>query len=159
MRKVTTTALSRDPGILYAAALERIREAESPLGSQSWALGVYVSGLAVETLLQAFALRIGAPHDVGHDLGRWLQKCPAALIDAASDTARGEWSRLTTVWRNDMRYWSADALLGHIRGLGGHRRIKTGHDPRTSILKANAHQILDAARTIHYKGLSLWPSL
>jgi HEPN domain-containing protein len=148
--------LSQRPEILYAASLERIEEAELLMDAQAWGLAMYVAGLSVETLLQAFAMRDGAAHDARHDLRAWLGKCPARVIDVINDTAGAEWSRLNTAWTNSLRYLSISGVLGHLRSRKLTQRIKLGKAGSDKAVEVNARRLLEAARIVHGKGIALW---
>lgn len=87
-----------------------------------------------------------------------MDKCPRSVVDAIRLAAALEWSVLTTAWRNEIRYWSEDALHSHFRSLTWSRRLRTGRDPRGTVLKARSGELVDAARTIHNKGNVLWAS-
>ena len=97
------------PEVLLGVSLERIEEAEWLLKRGSWALAMYVAGLSVEALLQAFALGRGQRHDARHNLDLWLSKGPATLSDAIRSAASQEWSTLRSLWDNDLRYLSFSA--------------------------------------------------
>jgi hypothetical protein len=109
--------------------------------------------LAVEALLQAYAIRQGARFDARHDLATWLSKSPLALQDAIYQRARPEWNRLTVVWSNRLRYLSVDGLRAHLRERGL-LRIKPS---QADALKANCDAFLKAVGEVHGKGMVLWP--
>lgn len=139
-------SLSHDFRVLYAASAERMVAAELLFVGRHWALSMYVSGLAVETLLQAYALKDGAVHDAGHDLKRWLTKCPDAIISGITVRTRDQWSVLSTLWSNELRYLSNDGLLGRIRAKEWDRGVR---GDREAVLKAISKRCLDSARAIH----------
>src|SRR5262249_33609752 len=141
--------------VLHQASLERILEAGILYERDAWALSIYVAGLAVESLLQAFALRTGAAHDAGHDLSQWLKKCPTPVINSLRNQAT-EWNCLTTTWSNNIRYLSRDGLLGHLRERKLMVRIKLGRRGPHGAIKVTASRVLEAARTIHGKGAAIW---
>lgn len=148
--------LSCRPEVLYAASFERLAGAEVLLEARAWGLSMYVSGLAVETLLQAFACRAGAGRDAHHDLRAWLKRCPANVFDLISLRASAEWSLLNAAWSNSLRYLSRGGVLGYLGSRRLNVGIKTGKGGRDVVLKVNAHRLLDAARTVHGKEISLW---
>lgn len=150
--------VSQNPEVLYAASLERIGEAQTLYEEEAWVLSMYVSGLAIECLLQAFAFRDGATHDARHDLRAWLRKCPGAVIDVISKNAGDEWSRLNSVWSNEIRFYSASGLLRYLRNRKLNRGIKTGSEGPAGIVKVNASRLIGDARKVHGKGISLWHS-
>lgn len=153
--RVARPSLSRDAGALYAASLERIEDAEVLLDNGRWVLSMYVAGLAVEAILQAFALRSGEPGDARHDLRDWLKKCPPRLVDAVG-AAPAEWSRLSIAWNNSLRYLPEYAVLGHLRSHRLGKGIKLGKEGAEAVLKVNAKRLVDAARLVHGKGLAVW---
>ena len=79
---VNIAELTHNPIVLYQASIERMSEAHSAMRSENWAVGMYLSGLAVECVLQAIALFYDASYDAQHDLSRWLSKCPTGLQDS-----------------------------------------------------------------------------
>ena len=118
-----------------------------------YVLASYLSGLAVESILQALALRGGAAHDAKHSLSKWLSKCPSAANDALKGSA--EWNLLVAVWDNGMRYLSFDALLGYLRDKDAVRGRKGGVE---SIVRSATRALVDAAEAVHKKGLAEWLS-
>lgn len=153
-RNTGDAPLSQRPMVLHAASIERIEEAASLLEQKSWALSMYVAGLAVESLLQAFVHRGDSVHDAHHDLRRWLDKCPISVVDLIKLNAGREWSTLCAVWDNSLRYLSEDGLFGYLRKAELNRGLK---GDRESILRTNASRCLAAARVIHNKGIVKWP--
>jgi len=130
-----------------------MRDAEHLYDLSDWVMSMYVSGLAVETLLQAHALRKGASHDARHDLRAWLDKCPAPVVSAVKGRASAEWSQLNVLWSNELRYLSVRGLLGLLREKGQGQRISGGP---SAIIKVCARRCLVAADVVHKKGVALW---
>lgn len=145
--------ISSQPRVLHAASVERITEADEVLENGRYALSMYLSGLAVECILQAIAIRDGAAHDAKHDLIKWLMKCPEKLKDAIRARAADDWSTVNTTWSNRLRYMSESGALGYLRNKGLVRRIKGGHE---SILKVNAKRLLASAQAVRRKGMIIW---
>jgi hypothetical protein len=141
--------------VLYAASIERIEEAQILFDRGSWAMSIYLAGLAVEAILQAFAHRGGSPHTARHDLGRWLDLCPSRLVDLIKGNARDEWSLLSSVWDNTLRYLPEEGLVAHLKASDVGRRLKGG---RKAMARTIACRFLDAARAVHNKGLQIWPA-
>ncbi len=67
--------LAHKPKVLYHASLERIDEARKAHDSGDHVLAMYLSGLAVECILQAVAFLDKPIHDARHDLKKWLNRC------------------------------------------------------------------------------------
>jgi hypothetical protein len=145
--------LSHQPVVLFHASLERLSESRRAFESHDYALAMYLSGVAVECILQAIALRSGSPHDARHDLPKWLGKCPASL----QDSIKGEvaWSRLVGLWDNGLRYLSVQGLLGYLRQRQATRKISGGPN---SIIRENARRLVNSADIIHQKGVAQWVS-
>lgn len=155
-RRKVQRPLSQRPDVLYAASLERIEEARVLFEAEAWGLSMYVSGLAVEALLQAFAARDGARHDAYHDLRAWLRKCPERVIDVINRSANAEWSRLNTAWTNSLRYLSRSGVLAHLRSHNLTVGVALGKAGPERAVEINAERLLVAARVVHGKGISLW---
>lgn len=149
-------ALSRRPEVLFEASLERREEAAGLFEQGRLVLSMYVSGVAVEAILQALALSGGARHDAHHDLDLWLAKSSAEVADAIKDHAATEWSLILGLWSNDLRYLSFEGLLGRLRMTRMNRGIKLGKDGPRAIVWENARRCVQAALTVHAKGLELW---
>lgn len=146
-------ALTKRPEVLYQASLEHISALDELRRNGQWVLAIYVAGLAVECILQAIALHTGSPDDVKHDLRKWLARCPDRFQAAIQGQIPEQWSFLSLVWVNRLRYLSHEGLLGHLRALQLNRGIK---GPGESILKSNADRVIAAARDIHGKGAVTW---
>ncbi len=149
---------SHQPDTLYRASLERMQAAWKLIGANQhdWAVveAMYLAGLAIEALLQAFALKYGAKHDARHDLLHWLSKCPDSLQQSLNQPIiRDAVSTVTAEWRNAMRYWDYDALLGHARKQARWRGIK-GDDPQR--VRSFVMTFLENADRLHQKGTTLW---
>ena len=145
--------LSHKPNVLFLASIERIAAARRMIDQNphDYVLASYLSGLAVESILQAITLHGGATHDAKHTLSRWLSKCPAALHDALKGSA--EWNRVVALWDNGMRYLSFDGLLGYFRDKGYVHGKKGGVE---SIVRHVTRRLVDAAEVVHKKGIAVW---
>lgn len=147
--------LSYRPNVLYLASIERMAAARRMIDQKAYdyVLASYLSGLAVESILQALALRGGAAHDAKHSLSKWLSKCPPAMHEALKGSA--EWNLLVALWDNGMRYLSFDALLGYLREKDAVHGRKGGVE---SIVRSATKALVDAAESVHKKGLAVWVS-
>lgn len=150
--KQAGATISLRPEVLYPASVERITEADNVLERHP-ALSMYLSGLAVECVLQAIAIRGGAAHDAKHDLIKWLKKCPEKLKVAINARVAVEWSTINTTWNNRLRYLSESGVLGYLRRKGLSKKIKGGPE---SIIKENAKRLLASAQAVHKKGMIIW---
>ena len=147
--------LSHRPNVLYLASIERMTAARRMIDDKprDYVLASYLAGLAVESILQALALRGGAAHDARHSLSNWLSKCPSSLHEALKGSA--DWNLLVARWDNGIRYLSFDGLLGYFRNKGYVHGKKGGVE---SIVRAVTKDLVDAAEFIHNKGLAVWVS-
>lgn len=134
--------------------MDRMAEAWLCHSHARYVCAVYLGGLAVECILQAHAIRLGSARDARHDLHLWLSQCPAKLQRAmTNESVRRAWSQTFAVWRNQLRYYSEDAMLGYLRqkqltrGLRGHRR---------SVLRTATANLLTAFDLVQKKGLASW---
>jgi HEPN domain-containing protein len=138
--------LSHKPEVLYQASLERMEEAQAALDRCRYVLAIYLSGLAVECVLQAIVLREHPQHDSKHNLAKWLSRCRPSLQDAVKASGiRESWALLIAVWRNELRYYSEAGLLGHLRRIDRARGISGGSE---AILRVNAQRLLEAASVV-----------
>lgn len=146
--------LMHNPRGLYEASLDRLAEARKALNGGDYALCMYLSGLAVECILQAIVFLDRPSHDARHDLTKWLRQARASLQDAikAQDT-RAEWDRLLVTWRNGLRYLSQSGLLGFLRKLDLDRGISGTSD---DIMRINATRLVSASERVHRKGVAAW---
>ena len=146
-------ALSHKPQVLYRASVERIAGARRAFADKDYPLSMYLSGLAVECILQAVALRHGAAHDARHSLLNWLVKCPAKLQDAIKGKNVDDWNKVVSSWDNGIRYLSRDGLIGYLRERGFAIGIAGGAE---SVLRKNARTLLDSATAVHRRGADQW---
>jgi len=147
---VNLKTLTHDPRVLYRSSIERNMGAHLAIQSEDWALGMYLSGLAVECVLQAIALSSDSTYDARHELNKWLSKCPAGLQNTLkSAPMRAHWSLVVTRWDNRLRYLSEDGVLGFLRTAGA-----TGD--RSKILRQSGDELLKSADLVHKKGIAAW---
>jgi hypothetical protein len=143
------------PVVLYHASTERRDAAQAAYDRKDWVLAMYLGGLAVESILQAIALLDDPTHDAKHDLPKWLARCRTSLQKAIKGpAARDDWSLIVRVWRNDLRYLSREGMLGYVRQFQDLvRGIRGGPD---AIMRSVADRVLQAATTVHSKGVVAW---
>ena len=145
--------LSYRPNVLYLASIERIVTARRLVDDEprDYVVAAYLVGLAVETILQAMALRHGAAADAKHDLSKWLSKCPESLIQDLKGSY--EWSYATAVWNNGLRYLSFKALVGHLREKKVVQGRKGGVE---SIVRGAVKSLVSCAGVVHERGMLRW---
>ena len=157
-----------DANDYYRAALERMRQARLLYQSgDSFAMAMYVAGLAVECILRAFRWRKDATFDGRHDLLRLFKESGILRLDEELLESKGvdpiqlrttvvafraAMNTVVLLWANDYRFASERQLRGRLINMGLHEGKKG--DP----LKANALSLLNAAQKIVDEGVVLWTS-
>lgn len=128
------------PEHYFQTALERMRQAQylHDEGS-SFALAIYVGGVAVECMLRAYKGRRDPMFDEKHHLLRLFaasgmlrvnrDKLRAkgwtdAQIDGHLQTLRAAVNEVFRLWSNNYRFASEARLRAHLKQLTGYRRIK-----------------------------------
>jgi hypothetical protein len=156
------------PEHYYQAAQERMNQAWILYGheeGESYALAMYVGGLAVECMLRAFKARSDRVFDERYQLldlfkaSGMLDVDPDPLRSAGlSDTeadgyTRGLRSAVNNVWllrKNELRYASEERMRAELKSNRLDRKI------RGDYLKANTLKLLDSAQTLIDKGAFQW---
>lgn len=152
----------------YRASLERMRQARAIYQSgSSFALAMYVGGLAVECLLRAYRWAANPSFEGRHDLADLLHASELLKVDEAhmklkratddeltksARQVRSAVQELVSLWHNNLRFASEDSAKAHLRRIGRHRGVKG--DP----VKKSALDLLEAAQTIIDRGAALWTS-
>lgn len=149
----------------YQAALERIRQARALYErGDSYALSMYVAGVAVECLLRAFNLRKDVVVDERHDLLHLLNNCgimdvihQSSIEKRLSDRPQQDAMRMkytvsqvAVLWANDFRYAANDRLRSHMASL------KLGFRIKGDLLKGICLKSLDAAEQAVEIGAKRW---
>lgn len=152
----------------FRASVERMRQARQiQTSGESYALGMYCAGLAVECMLRAFRWSKDASFEGRHDLKDLLkasnllrldeehmrrQKVPDDAIAEYSMRLRAAMNEVVALWHNNLRFASEAALRAHLR------KIDRLHAIRGNPLKKNAADLLNAAQTVIDRGVALWTS-
>jgi len=136
-------------------------------GGRSYALTMYVSGLAVECILRAFRWR-KEPHFSGrHDLTELFKS--SGLLEIEEDGMRRKgfseqaiqeqgfrlkaaMNSIVKLWVNNLRFASEARLRSHLVAMGAQK------GKRGDLSKACALELLNAAKAIVDKGVALWIS-
>ncbi len=154
------------PEHYFQTATQRIRQAHYLFREgSSFALAMYVGGVAVECLLRAFKGRRDPTFDEKHDLLRLFaasgilrvdrEKLRAknwteAQIKAHLNGLRAAVNDVFRLWANNYRFASEERLRSHLKKLTGYRRIKGDY------LKQQSQQFLNAAQKFVDKGALQW---
>jgi hypothetical protein len=131
----------------------------------SFALAIYVGGLAVECLLRAFKGRRDPAFDEKHDLLRLFAASGMLRIDRDKLRAK-HWTdeqidshlrtlqlavnEIVKLWANNYRFASEERLRSHLKKITGYRKIKGDY------LKEQARQFLNSAQRFIDKGVLQW---
>ena len=154
------------PEHYYQTAIERMRQAQHLYREgASFALAIYVGGVAVECLLRAFKGRRDSTFDERHDLQRLFAASGLLRVDRAKLQAK-RWTdaqidehlktlevaanEIHRLWGNNYRFASEERLRAHVKKLLGPRRIEG------DFLKEQARQFLNSAQMFIDKGVLQW---
>ena len=166
------------PEHYYDVRLERSRQASDVYEEgASFALSMYVSGLAVESMLRALALRknpaISEQSEAlrmfkGHDINLWFNASALGDADPESLETRGlsevsaeaqfvkiraAINDVCLLWSNLHRFASEDVMRKQLKRMRHDRGIQG------SFLKENARRLLSASQFIITAGDQRWKSL
>jgi hypothetical protein len=128
------------PEHYFQTAAQRMRQAQRLYQEgSSFALAIYVGGVAVECLLRAFKGRRDPTFDDRHDLLRlfaasgmlrvdrdklrengWTE----ARIDEHLKTLRVAVNEIFRLWANNYRFASEERLRSHLKQITGYQRTK-----------------------------------
>lgn len=153
------------PEHYYRAALERMTQAHLLYREQSsYALCMYVAGLAVECMLRAFKGKRDEPFDEKHDVRILLHSSGILMIEPPgfarlSDEEKVRIHReiqvavedVHVLWSNDYRFAADDRLRSHLRKSLALRRVARG-----DILKSAARRLVDVSQKLVDRGIYLW---
>lgn len=150
----------------FEAGLERMTEARKIYREgSSYALAIYIAGLAVECLLRGFRWQKQKTFEGRHDLEELFKASELLLRDegelrsggASEEAIRHSAARLRSalnvvavLWHNNLRFASEAKLKSHLHRLGMLKKVKGNP------LKKNALDVLEAAQTIINRGTLLW---
>jgi hypothetical protein len=154
------------PEHYFQTATQRMRQAHHlhDEGS-SFALAIYVGGVAVECLLRAFKGRRDPAFEERHDLLRLFAASGMLHADSEKLRAKG-WTddqidshrrvlqaavnEIVRVWNNNYRFASEDRLRSHLKQVTGYQRIKGDY------LREISRRFLSSAQEFMNKGVVLW---
>jgi hypothetical protein len=154
------------PDHYFQTATQRMRQAQHLYNEGfSFALAIYVGGLAVECLLRAFKGRRDPTFDEKHHLlnlfaaSGMLRVDSKKLrakdwtdeqIDAHLRTLRVAVNEIFRLWANNYRFASEERLRSHFKEITGYQSIKGDY------LKEQARRFLNSAQRFIDKGVVLW---
>jgi hypothetical protein len=154
------------PEHYFQTATQRMRQAQHLYQEgASFALAIYVGGVAVECLLRAFKGRRNPTFDERHDLLKLFAASGMLQVDRDKlranqwtdekindhlRTLRGAVSEIIPLWANNYRYASEERLRSHLKEITRYQRIKGDY------LKEQARRFLNSAQRFIDKGIVLW---
>jgi len=154
------------PEHYFQTATQRMRQAQYLYDEgSSFALAIYVGGVAVESLLRAFKGRRDPTFDEKHHLLRLFAASGMLRVDRAKLRAKN-WSdaqidlhlgtlktaanEIFRIWANNYRFASEERLRSHLKKITGYRKMKGDN------LKERARQFLNSAQMFIDKGVVQW---
>ena len=155
------------PEHYFQTATQRLRQASYLYREgASFALAIYVGGVAVECLLRAFKGRRDPVFDERHDLLRLLaasgmlhvdrnklreKQWTDAKIDDHLKTLRVAVNEIVKLWANDYRFASEERLRSHLKKITAYKKIRGEY-----LKEAGARRFLASTQTFFDKGVMLW---
>ena len=136
----------------FKASQDRIKEARKLHNYGNYVGSIYLSGVAVECMLRAYAVINTGNFDSRHDLTLLLRASGILEIVSVSQrrnigaTLGNIWSR----WKNNYRYASEELIRAELKNLKLDRGIKGDW------LKFNSMTVLDSALTVISIGVRKW---
>lgn len=154
------------PEHYFQTATQRMRQAHYLYREgSSFALAIYVGGVAVECLLRAFKGRRDPTIDEKHDLLRLFAASGMLRVDREALRAK-RWSdteidvhlralqvagnEIFRLWANNYRFASEERLRAHLKEMTLYQRIKGDY------LKEIARRFLSSAQKFVDKGVVQW---
>ena len=136
----------------HDAAWDRINDALFLHTNGYFGLAMYASGVAVECMLRAFRLLRDTSFDERHDLWELWQNTSLADFQTKPyfEKIHSSLGVVVSLWRNDFRFRSEDALRSVLRRMKANRGIKG------DFLKYNSKKLYEAAREIIQIGAEQW---
>ena len=136
----------------FTAAKERLDEANLLFEKTRYALALYVAGVAVESLLRAYAFRLESQLDAAHNLKLLLDVSNLQSLATPTESQQvfTAIDELYRRWRNDLRYTSNDRLRRRLK------KDKLDRGIRGDFLKENCRIALENAANILKIGVATW---
>jgi len=136
----------------FAAAKERLDEANLLYEKAHYALALYVAGVAVESLLRAYTFRLEPKLEAAHNLELLLEasNLVSFMTKIEGKQIGAEISNLYDRWKNDLRYTSNHRLRRRLK------KLKLDRGIRGDFLKENCRIAIEAAKIIIKIGAAKW---
>lgn len=134
------------------AAQERLLNARLLYEAAQYSFALYAAGVAVESLLRAYIVRLDPILEAAHNLPLLLRASNLRNIVAANEDRQiyESISLLSRRWKNDLRYTSNNRLRRRLK------KNKLDRGIRGDFLKENCRMAIDLAATILRIGAAKW---
>jgi HEPN domain-containing protein len=134
------------------AAQERLRNAKLLYEAAQYAFALYAAGVAVESLLRAYIVRIEPVFETAHNLPKLLNESKLRQVVTPDESELIDISLITLArrWKNDLRYTSNNRLRRRLK------KLKLDRGRRGDFLKENCRIAIDMAATILRIGAAKW---
>jgi len=169
-----------EPRDYYEVAQERLSQAEllfdlppecrGDFQGDLYSLAVYLAGVAVESMLRAYRLKVDKRFDSRHDLDRWFvaskldnhledhlnqQQKPPQEVDRRVTELRAALGEVADVWRNEHRFASEKLIA---RDFWERRIIprKGSKGPKPQVLRSRVRMLLKNAKIVISAGVESW---
>ncbi len=141
----------------FDTATERMRQSRNLYNrGDSYAIAMYVGGVAVECMLRAFKLLRTDDFDERHDLLQLFASSRMLEYTQGSEAVqrmRTSMNEVYNLWANDYRYASEARLKSELTA----RRVHCG--VKGDVLKGCAYRLLNAAEKLTERGAVIWTKL
>jgi HEPN domain-containing protein len=136
----------------FVSAQERLNDANLLYEKSHYSFALYAAGVAVESLLRAYIVRLDPILEAAHNLPLLLKvsKLHSLATPAESQQIFAAMADLSGRWRNDLRYTSNARLQRRMKQLKFDRGI------RGDFLKENCRRAIEAAKSILKTGVAKW---
>jgi HEPN domain-containing protein len=134
------------------AAQERLSNAKLLYEAAQYSFALYAAGVAVESLLRAYIVRLDPILEAGHNLPMLLDASKIGLIVTPTENEQiyQAVGLLARRWTNDLRYTSNIRLRRRLK------KLKLDRGIRGDFLKENCRIAIDLAATILQIGVKKW---
>jgi len=134
------------------AARERLNDAELLYEKARYSFALYAAGVAVESLLRAYIVRLDPKFEAAHNLELLLDASNLRYI-VAPDESQQLYQAIVALyrrWRNDLRYISNNRLRRRLK------KDKLDRGIRGDFLKENCRFAIENAAFILKVGVARW---
>ena len=136
----------------FDAVQERLSNANLLYEAAQYSFALYAAGVAVESLLRAYIVRMEPKFEAAHDLPLLLKTSNLRSLATPSEYQQigAAIADLFGRWRNDLRYTSNNRLRRYLK------RKKFDRGIRGDFVKENCRIVIEMATTIIRIGAEKW---